>query len=169
MLRSLLFQTSIPAPYWVEGLHTTTYPLNRLPTKAIIMTSPYFAIHGVAPSYEHLRVFGCTCYPNLSAKAVHKLAPRSTRCIFLGYSVDHKGYRCLDLTTTNIVVSQYVVFDEADFPFSTSPRLTNNLDIFLQDNSRCGSHAGTTVDASRSLRVSAAGRGWRLDRARNRG
>jgi hypothetical protein len=53
MLRSLLFQSSIPARYWVEGLHTTTYLLNRLPTKAISMTSSYFALQGVVPSYEH--------------------------------------------------------------------------------------------------------------------
>jgi hypothetical protein len=48
-LRSLLFQASIPARYWVEGLNTTTYLLNRLPTKATSMTSPYFTLHGVAP------------------------------------------------------------------------------------------------------------------------
>jgi hypothetical protein len=135
MLCSLLFQASIPARYWVEGLHTATYLLNHLPTKAISTTSPYFALYGVAPSYEHLRVFGCACYPNLSAKTAHKLAPRSTRCIFLRYSTDHKGYRCLDLTTNNIVISRHVVFDEADFPFSASPRLTNDLDILLQDDS----------------------------------
>jgi hypothetical protein len=105
MLRFLLFQASIPAHYWVEGFHTATYLLNRLSTKAISTTSTYFTLHRVAPSYEHLRVFGCACYPNLSAKATHKLAPRSIRCIFLGYSADHKGYRCLDLTTNNIVVS----------------------------------------------------------------
>jgi hypothetical protein len=112
-------------------LRTINNMLNRLPTKVISMTSPYFALHGVAPSYEHLRVFGCACNPNLFAKAAHKLAPRSTRCIFLGYSADHKGYRCLDLTTNNIIVSRHTVFDEADFPFSASPRLTNDLDILL--------------------------------------
>jgi hypothetical protein len=135
MLRSLLFQASISARYWVEGIHTTTYLLNCLPTKPISTTSPYFTLHGVAPSYEHLRVFGCACYPNLSTKAAHKLAPRSTRCIFLGYSTDHKGYRCLDLTTNNIVVSRHIVFYEADFSFSASPRLTNDLDFLLQDDS----------------------------------
>jgi hypothetical protein len=122
---------SIPARYRVEGLHTTTYLLNHLPTQVISMTSPYFALHGVAPFYVHLRVFGCASYPNLSAKATHKLIPRSTRCVFLGYFVDHKGYWCLDLTTINVVISQHIDFDEVDFPFSASPCLTNDLDIFL--------------------------------------
>jgi hypothetical protein len=130
-LRSLLFQTSIPACYWVEGLNTATYLLNCLPTKAISTTSPYFALQGVTPSYEHLCIFGCAFYPNLSGKVAHKLAPWSTRCILLGYSSDHKSYRCVDLTTTNIIVSRHIIFSEADFPFSASPRLTNDLDIFL--------------------------------------
>jgi hypothetical protein len=134
MLRSILFQASIPACYWVEGLHTTTYLLNRLPSKAISTTSPY-SLHGVALSYEQLRVFGCPCYPNLSSKATHKLAPQSTRCIFPKYSIDHKCYWCLDLTTNNIMVSRHIVFYEANFPFSASPHLTNDLEIFLQDDS----------------------------------
>jgi hypothetical protein len=82
-----------------------------------------------------LHLFSCACYPNLSTKAAHKLAPCSIRCVFLRYSHDHKGYRCLDLTNNNIVISQHVVFYEADFPFATSSYLTNDLDIFLQDDS----------------------------------
>jgi hypothetical protein len=77
------------------------------------------------PSYEHLRVFGCTCYPNTTATAPHKLSPRSTRCVFLGYSTDHKGYRCLDLSTNRLIIFRRVVFDEDSFPLATSPSLTN--------------------------------------------
>jgi hypothetical protein len=77
------FFASIMARYWVGGLHTAIYLLNRLPTKAISTTSPYFTLHGVSPSYEHLCMFGCARYPNLSVKEAHKLAHRSTRCIFL--------------------------------------------------------------------------------------
>jgi hypothetical protein len=73
-------------------------------------------------------VFGCVCYPNLSAQVAHKLPLQSTHCVFLGYSADHKGYQCLDLSTNNIIVSRHNVFDEAAFPFAASPRLTNNLD-----------------------------------------
>jgi hypothetical protein len=75
MLRSPLFQASILARYLVEWLHNATYQLYHLPTKVISTTSPYFTLHGVTPSYEHLRVSGCTCYPNLSAKVAYKLAP----------------------------------------------------------------------------------------------
>jgi hypothetical protein len=121
----------MPICYWVKALHTATYLLNRLPCKAISASYPYVALYDAAPSYEHLPIFDCVCYPNLFAQATHKLAPRFTRCVFLGYSADHKGYRCLDLSTNNIVVSQHVIFDEAVFPFAASPCLTNDLDIFL--------------------------------------
>jgi hypothetical protein len=88
--------------------------------------SPFFALHGTQPSYAHLRVFDCACYPNLSSTAPHKLSPRSSLCVFLGYSSDHKGYRCLDLHSNRIIVSRHVVFDETLFLFSemsTSPRI----------------------------------------------
>jgi hypothetical protein len=163
--------------HFQEGLHTATYLLNRLRTKAISTTSPYFTLHGVATSYEHLRVFGCACYPNLFAKAAHKLAPRSTRCIFLRYSADHKGYRCLDLTTNNIVIFRHVVFDEVYFFFSASPRLTNDLDILLQDDSPGAASMPAPLSAPPcSIGLSTAGRCWqsnhelrRSARPRNRG
>jgi histone deacetylase 1/2 len=82
------------------------------------MSTPYFALHGTHPSYHDLRAFGCTCYPNLTATAPHKLAPRTTLCVFIGYSPDHKGYMCLDLTTNRVIISRHVVFDETTFPFS---------------------------------------------------
>jgi hypothetical protein len=90
---SLLFQASFLARYWAESLYATTYLLNLLPTKAISAPTPHFALFGTTPSYAHLRVFGCACYPNTSATAPHKLAPCCCRCVFLGYSSDHKGYQ----------------------------------------------------------------------------
>jgi hypothetical protein len=125
----------MPTRYWVEVLHTATYLLNRIPCKAISASCPYVAPYVIPPSYEHLRVFGCGCYPNLSVQATHKLPPpQSAHCVFIRYSTNHKGYRCLDLSTNNIIVSRHIIFYEAVFPFAASPRLTNDLDIFLQDD-----------------------------------
>ena len=135
IVRSLLFQASLPPVYWADSLHTATYLLNRHPTKTLDGHTPFFALHGTQPSYTHLRVFGCACYPNQSSVAPHKLSPRSSLCVFLGYSSDHKGYRCLDLHSNRIIVSRHVVFDETLFPFtemSTSPQNSNTL-AFLDD------------------------------------
>jgi len=68
-----------------------TLLLKILPTKTLQLSTPHLALYGMPPVYDHLRVFDCKCYPNLSATAPHKLAPWSALCIFLGYSAHHKG------------------------------------------------------------------------------
>jgi hypothetical protein len=130
MIHCLLYQASLPASYWAEALHTATHLLNRLPSKAVSHPTPYFALHDTAPTYDHLRVFGCACYPNTSATAPHKLSPRSTHYLFLGYSSDHKGYRCLDLASHHIIISRHVVFDEDVFPLA-GPSLPTDLNSLL--------------------------------------
>jgi hypothetical protein len=85
------------------------------------------------PSYDHLHVFSCVCYPNNSAIATRKLSPRSTRCLFLGYFPDHKGYRCLDHATHCIIISRHVVFDEDVFPLAGSSPPTD-LDSLLESD-----------------------------------
>jgi hypothetical protein len=130
----LPFQASISACYWVQGLHIITYLLNRLLSKAVSATSPYIALHGVPPpppSYEHMRVFSCACYPNPSAETAHKLAPRSIKYVFLDIPLIIKVTDIFYLFTNNIVVFRHVIFNETDFLFFISPYLTNYLDIFL--------------------------------------
>jgi hypothetical protein len=94
----------------------------------------YTLLHGTTPDYDQLRVIGCLCYPNLSATASHKLALRSTACVFLGYPSSHKGYHCLDLVTKRIIISSHVVFDETLFPFSAVPSSTSDLDFLFAPN-----------------------------------
>jgi histone deacetylase 1/2 len=117
VIRTLLLQAHMPTAYWVEALHTATYLINRRPSKPLQLATPYERLFLQPPDYSHLRIFGCLCYPNILPTTPHKLAPRSTRCAFLGYSADHKGYRCLDLTTHKVIISRHVIFDENQFPF----------------------------------------------------
>jgi hypothetical protein len=121
IIRTLLIQSSVPPSFWVAALGTATYLLNILPTKTLALSTPHFALFGQNPSYEHLRVFGCKCYPNLSDTTAHKLSPRSAHCVFLGYSPHHKSYLCLDHQSNRIIISRHVVFDETSFPFPRIP------------------------------------------------
>lgn len=134
IIRCLMLQASLPSSYWVEALHTATYLFNRHPTKTLDFQTPYFTLYGVHPSYSHLRVFGCLCYPNLSSTATNKLSPHSTMCVFLGYPLEHKGYQCLDLSSNRIIISRHVIFDETQFPFANTAAPPSPTDFdFLSD------------------------------------
>ena len=43
---------------------------------------------------------------------------RSTQCVFIGYSAQQKGVKCLDVAMGRVYISRDVVFDETAFPFA---------------------------------------------------
>lgn len=91
-VRSMLLHAHAPPAFWVEALAMSTYLLNRRPCRATGTVTPHELLLGTPPTYDHLRVFGCLCYPNQSATTANKLSLRSVACVFLGYPADHKGY-----------------------------------------------------------------------------
>lgn len=117
-VRTLLLHASMPYHFWAEALATATYLLNRRPCKPKQLITPYELLYDSPPDYQHLRVFGCLCFPNMAATSPHKLAPRSAACVFLGYPPDHKGYRCYIPSTRRVIISRHVYFDEQCFPFA---------------------------------------------------
>uniref|UniRef100_A0A453GJS8 Integrase catalytic domain-containing protein n=1 Tax=Aegilops tauschii subsp. strangulata TaxID=200361 RepID=A0A453GJS8_AEGTS len=141
VMRTLLLQANLTPPFWVEDLHTATYLLNRRPSRVIAPHTPHYLLYGIPPTYDHLRVFGCLCFPNQYATMANKLAPRSSRYVFLGYALEHKGYRCFDLATRRVIVSRHVIFDETIFPYTshtqdhTPSMSTTNPHAILQPSS----------------------------------
>src|SRR3954465_1381603 len=118
--RTILSVSHVPLRHWPEAVSTTVYLINRLPSHKLQWSSPYSRLHGHPPSYSELRVFGCACYPHLGAYLTNKLLPRIVECVFLGYSMQHKGYRCLDRRTNRVYISRHVRFNEDHFPFTSS-------------------------------------------------
>ncbi|WVZ84149.1 LOW QUALITY PROTEIN: hypothetical protein U9M48_031209 [Paspalum notatum var. saurae] len=135
-IRTMLLHASLPPAYWAEGLLTACYLHNRRPSSSIQHDIPYTRLHNQPPTYDHLCVFGCLCYPNMQATSKHKLAPRSTACVFLGYPPSHKGYHCLDLSTHRIIIFRHVIFDETAFPFAAPSDASSpaSHDFLLDDD-----------------------------------
>jgi len=51
---------------------------------------------GKKPDVSHLRVFGYIAYVHVPDEKRSKLDPKAKKCIFIGYSLEQKGYRCFN-------------------------------------------------------------------------
>jgi hypothetical protein len=118
IIRTLLVHASLPPNFWHHALQMATYLLNILPNKKLNYQSPLKILFHKDPSYSHLRIFGCLCYPLFPSPTINKLQPRSTPCVFLGYPSNHRGYKCYDLSQNKIILCRHVIFNETEFPFS---------------------------------------------------
>ncbi|KAH9750824.1 retrovirus-related pol polyprotein from transposon RE1 [Citrus sinensis] len=115
---TLLAQAQLPFKFWWDAFHTAVYHINRLPSPVLQLLTPYEKTFKHKPDYDFLRCFGCSCYPYLRYYNKHKFAYHSSKCIFIGYSPSHKGYKCLH-PSGRIYVARHVTFDESVFPYAT--------------------------------------------------
>lgn len=117
---ALLAHSSMPLRFWDEAFLTACYLINRIPSRVIQHLSPFEKFTGSKPDYSSLKIFGSASWPNLRPYNAHKLSFRSQRCVFLGYSSHHKGYKCLLPSTGRVYLSRDVIFDEHCFPYAES-------------------------------------------------
>lgn len=114
---SLMAHSYLPSKYRFDAVSTAVFLINRLPTRVLGNVSPYEKLFRSVLDYNLLRCFGCMCYPYLRPYDSNKLDFCTTKCVFLGYSLNHRGYRCLDPRTGRIYLSCHVVFEEGSYPF----------------------------------------------------
>lgn len=96
--RALLHRSHVPTRYWPDAVSTVVHLLNRLPSKVLHFKTPLQVLvsHASLPTTLMLppRVFDCVAYVHLHQNQRTKLDPCALRCIFLGYDVHQKGYKC---------------------------------------------------------------------------
>ena len=76
------------------------------------LSSPFHTLYPEQPNYNFLKPFGYVFYQLLRPYNKHRL----DLCFFIGYSPQHKGYKCLS-TFGRIYISRQVVFYENCFPY----------------------------------------------------
>ena len=128
MARSMMKGKNFPKSFWVEACNTTVYILNRSYTKAVKGMTPLQAFSGKKPSTAHLRIFGCECFVHVPNANKTKWDPKSSKCIFLGYSEEEKGYHLYNSITKKVIVSRDVVFNERPHQLEEEASFLDNHD-----------------------------------------
>uniref|UniRef100_A0A2N9G021 Integrase catalytic domain-containing protein n=1 Tax=Fagus sylvatica TaxID=28930 RepID=A0A2N9G021_FAGSY len=113
---AILSESKLPMSYWSHAVSTATHIINRLPTPNLSYNNPWEMLFHKPPDLTYLRSFGCQCFPLLTPYTAHKLHPKTTPCVFIGYPTHTKGYLCLDPITKRLYVSRHVLFNETIFP-----------------------------------------------------
>jgi hypothetical protein len=123
----LLYHANVPLQFWDDAFQTACYLINRLPTPILSHQSPFEKLFQSSPDYSLLKIFGSACWPNLRPYNSNKPQPRSLQCVFLGYSLCHKGYKCFHVPTSRVYISRDVIFQKNIFSFHmSSPSLSHS-------------------------------------------
>ncbi len=107
----MLNEKNLPNYFWAKAIVTIVYIMNRTPTAAIHGMTLEEKFTGKKPNVSHLKVFGYIAYVHVPDEKRSKLDPKAKKCIFIGYSLEQKGYRCFNPFTQKLQVSRDVVFD----------------------------------------------------------
>ncbi|RVX00920.1 Retrovirus-related Pol polyprotein from transposon TNT 1-94 [Vitis vinifera] len=106
------YQTKIPISYWGEAITSAAYLINRVPSTSINFQTPLQALSNavVAPTVPNLppRVFGCMAFVHLHKHQRTKLTSRALQCVFVGYALHKKGYRCYHPPTRRMFITMDV-------------------------------------------------------------
>ncbi|KAL4591254.1 hypothetical protein LXL04_004212 [Taraxacum kok-saghyz] len=118
---ALLHFAGLPLSFWSHAFQTAVHIINRLPTPILNSKCSFEILYDRSPNYTKLQPFGCPCYPWLRSYSPSKLYPRSSLCLFLGYSSDKAAYKCYHLDTRRVYHSRHVEFVPRQYPYKDSP------------------------------------------------
>ena len=122
-----LFQANLPVTFWGHSILTAAHLINRTPSRLLGGKSPYQLLHGSAPRYNTLRVFGCLCFAQKCPKNQDKFATRSHRCLFVGYPHGKNAWNVYDIENNKFFTSRDDVFFEDQFPGPNKLQPPNSL------------------------------------------
>ena len=104
--------TELPLSFWGYALETTTFTLNRAPSKFVEMT-PYELWFGKKPKVLFLKVWGCDAY--VKRLRPDKLEPKADKCVFIGYPKETVEYTFYLRSEGKVFVGKNGSFLEKDF------------------------------------------------------
>ncbi|GMI79954.1 hypothetical protein HRI_001664700 [Hibiscus trionum] len=122
--RALMLSNNVPHYLWGEALLTSTYLINRMPSKVLNFQTPRDVFLSFFPSFKPmnsnlpLRIFGCTVFVQNFSPTRSKFDPKSLKCVLVGYSSLKKGYKCYHPPSKKFFVTMDLTFFEQEPYFS---------------------------------------------------
>ena len=111
-----------PAPLGMLLFRTATYLINRMPSRVLNFLTPLQVLATFVPLPSVLvlppRVFGCVAFVHLHKNQRTKLDPCALRCVFMGYGLRQKGYRCYHPLSRRMYITIDVTFSESEMYYS---------------------------------------------------
>ncbi|RVW83369.1 Retrovirus-related Pol polyprotein from transposon TNT 1-94 [Vitis vinifera] len=127
VVRVFLIAAKTPISYWGEAITSAAYLINWVPSSSINFQTPLQALTNavVAPTFPNLppHVFGCVAFVHLHKHQRTKLTSHALQCVFVGYALHKKGYRCYHPPTQQMYITMDVVFHEDSMYFSSESEL----------------------------------------------
>src|SRR3954462_11473968 len=111
MVRSMMSQSDLPLAFWGYALETASFTLNRVPSKSVDKT-PYEIWTGKHYSLSFLKIWGCEAF--VKRLQSDKLAPKSDKCIFVGYPRETLGYYFYNRQEGKVFVARHGTFLEKE-------------------------------------------------------
>jgi hypothetical protein len=108
----MLNENNLSNYFWAKVVTTVVYIMNQTPTTTVHGMTHEEKFTSKKPDVSHLRMFGCIAYVHVPDEKRSKLDPKVEKCIFIGYSLEQKGYRCFNPSIQKLQVIRDVVFDE---------------------------------------------------------
>ena len=107
----MMSQSDLPISFWGYALETDAFLLNIVPSKVVEKT-PYEIQIGKTPSLSFLKIWGCEAY--VKRQISDKLAPKSDKCLFVGYPKETKGYYFYNASENKVFLARNGVFLERE-------------------------------------------------------
>ena len=111
MVRSMISQLDIPISFWSYALETAAFLLNRVPLKAVEKIT-YEIWNGKTPNLSFLKIWIYEAY--VKRQILDKLAPKSDKCLFVGYPKETKGYYFYNASENKVFIARNGIFLERE-------------------------------------------------------
>nr|GEW24700.1 retrovirus-related Pol polyprotein from transposon TNT 1-94 [Tanacetum cinerariifolium] len=108
--RTMLVDSLLPIPFWVEAVNTACYVQNRVLVTKPHNKTPYKLLLGRTPSISFMRPFGCLVTIFNTLDRLGKFDGKADEGFLVGYSVSSKAFRVFNSRTRIVQETLHINF-----------------------------------------------------------